>query len=112
MKTTEAVAILGALAQFNRLEVLRFLIARGPGGASAGSIGEALDLHAATLSFHLSALKQAGLVSARRESRSIIYTADFARMRDLVGFLTENCCRGEFARVFETAVALEAARPA
>src|SRR5688572_26347448 len=107
MKTTDAVAVLGALAQESRLEVFRFLIRRGPEGSSAGRIGEALDLHSATLSFHLSALKQAGLVTARRESRSIIYTASFARMRELVSFLTVNCCRGELARDLEAAFAID-----
>lgn len=97
MKMTDAVAVLGALSQESRLEIFRFLIRAGTGGASAGRIGEHLDLHSATLSFHLNALKQAGLVSARRESRSIIYTASFARMGELVGYLTLNCCRGELA---------------
>lgn len=97
MKMTEAVAVLGALSQESRLEIFRFLIRAGPGGASAGRIGGHLDLHSATLSFHLNTLKQAGLVSARRESRSIIYTASFARMGELVGYLTQNCCRGELA---------------
>lgn len=95
MKMIDAVAVLNALAQETRLEIFRFLIRAGGAGASAGRIGEHLDLHSATLSFHLNALKQAGLVSARRESRSIIYTASFARMGELVGYLTQNCCRGE-----------------
>ena len=112
MKTTDAVAVLGALAQESRLEVFRFLIRSGPEGSSAGRVGEALDLHSATLSFHLNALKQAGLVTARRESRSIIYTASFARMRELVGFLTVNCCRGELARELEAAFEVDDSRAA
>lgn len=89
--------MLNALAQESRLDIFRFLVQAGPTGAPAGRVGEHLGLHAATLSFHLNALKQAGLVSARRESRSIIYTASFARMGELVGYLTQNCCRGELA---------------
>lgn len=95
MKTSDAVSVLDALAQASRLEIFRFLIRRGAAGASAGSIGEALELHAATLSFHLGALKRARLVVARRESRSIVYTANFGRMGDLMAYLTRNCCQGE-----------------
>jgi DNA-binding transcriptional ArsR family regulator len=95
MKMSEAVTVLNALAQESRLAILRYLIRSGPSGVPAGLIGERLEVHAATLSFHLNALRQAGLVIARRESRSIIYTADFVRMSDLIGYLTENCCRGE-----------------
>ncbi|HYC38711.1 MAG TPA: metalloregulator ArsR/SmtB family transcription factor [Usitatibacter sp.] len=95
MKMSDAVAVLGALSQESRLEIFRYLIRAGSEGAPAGRIGEHLDMHSATLSFHLNALKQAGLVSARRESRSIIYTASFARMKSLMGYLTQNCCRGE-----------------
>lgn len=98
MKISDAVEVLGALAQESRLEIFRFLIRSGPEGVPAGRLGEKLDVHSATLSFHLNALKHAGLVSARRESRSIIYTANFARMSDLIGYLTENCCEGERGR--------------
>lgn len=95
MKTTDAVAVLNALAQESRLDIFRHLIRSGPSGAPAGRISEQLQVHSATLSFHLNALKHAGLVSARRESRSIIYTANFVRMSDLLGYLTANCCREE-----------------
>lgn len=112
MKITDAVAVLSALSQESRLEIFRFLIRAGPSGASAGRIGERLELHSATLSFHLNALKQAGLVSARRESRSIIYTASFARMRELLGYLTQNCCRGELAAPFDAILEPERTRAA
>lgn len=95
MKISEAVSILGALAQESRLDIFRYLIRSGPAGVAAGRIGEDLDVHSATLSFHLNALRHAGLVSARRESRSIIYTANFERMGELLAYLTENCCKGE-----------------
>ena len=112
MKMSDAVMVLNALAQESRLGILRYLIRCGQSGAAAGQIGERLEVHAATLSFHLSALRQAGLVVARRESRSIIYTANFARMTDLMGFLTENCCQEEMPsarRVPHTAVTPEKA---
>jgi DNA-binding transcriptional ArsR family regulator len=95
MKVSEALDVLGALAQQSRLAVFRYLIRTGPGGAPAGQIATELDVHVATLSFHLNALKQAGLVHARRESRQIIYSVNFARMTDLIGFLTESCCAAE-----------------
>ncbi len=95
MKMSDAIAVLDALAQESRLEIFRYLIQLGTPGASAGRIGDHLQVHAATLSFHLSALRHAGLVLSRRESRSIIYTANFARMNDLLSYLLQNCCRGE-----------------
>jgi DNA-binding transcriptional ArsR family regulator len=93
MKMSEAVGVLDALAQQSRLAVMRYLIRRGPEGAPAGRIADDLRLHAATLSFHLSALRQAGLVAARRESRWIIYSADFSRVADLIEYLTAHCCQ-------------------
>lgn len=87
--------MLGALAQDTRLEVFRYLVEQGLHGAAAGRIADALGLHAATLSFHLAALRQAGLVTSRRDSRCIVYTADFGAVNALVGFLLRNCCRGE-----------------
>jgi DNA-binding transcriptional ArsR family regulator len=50
---------------------------------------------ASTLSFHLKELEQAGLVTAERHSRSIVYAANYERMRSLLGFLMEDCCRGQ-----------------
>ena len=92
MEMSDAVAVLDALAQETRLGIVRYLIRRGPAGVSAGQVAEELGLHAATLSFHLGALRKAGLLVARRESRSIIYSADFERVARLIEYLTENCC--------------------
>src|SRR3546814_21041177 len=64
-------------------------------GRAVGCIGERLGLPSATLSFHLNRLRQAGLVSFRRDGRSLIYTADFSAMNALMGYLTENCCGGD-----------------
>jgi DNA-binding transcriptional ArsR family regulator len=87
-----AVSKLGALAQESRLAVYRLLVEAGPEGLPAGAIGERLGLPGPTLSFHLAQLKGAGLLTCRRESRSLIYAADFAAMTELLAYLTENCC--------------------
>ena len=92
METVEALASLGALAQDSRLAVFRALVQAGPKGLPAGRIGEQLGLPGPTLSFHLAQLKAARLVSCRRESRSLIYAADYAAMNELVAYLLENCC--------------------
>lgn len=84
--------MLGALAQASRLNLFRLLVRKGPAGFSAGELSKRLSISAPTLSFHLRALEQTGLVTSRREGRFIYYTADFERMRKLITFLTENCC--------------------
>jgi ArsR family transcriptional regulator len=94
METKQAVQALSALAQDSRLAIFRRLVQAGPAGMSAGSIGEALDLAPATLSFHLAGLVRAGLAQSRQEGRFVIYSADFGAMNALVGYLTENCCQG------------------
>jgi ArsR family transcriptional regulator, arsenate/arsenite/antimonite-responsive transcriptional repressor len=90
----EAVTALAALAQDNRLDVFRLLVQAGPEGMPAGAVAEALDLAPNTLTFHFDRLRMAGLVSVRREGRSMIYAARYETMNDLLGFLTENCCGG------------------
>ena|SRR5436309_2943318 len=94
MEKTNVVAALAALAQDNRLDVFRLLVKAGPAGLAAGEIAKRLKLPPNTLSFHFDRLRQAGLIAVRRESRSMIYTAQFDTMRGLVDFLTENCCAG------------------
>jgi DNA-binding transcriptional ArsR family regulator len=94
METTQAVQSLSALAQGSRLAIFRLLVQAGPAGMAAGSIGERLELPAATLSFHLAGLTRAGLAKSRQDGRFVIYTADFESINALVGFLTENCCGG------------------
>jgi ArsR family transcriptional regulator len=94
MELNEALKALGALAQDTRLAVFRHLVKTGPAGASAGSVAAALDVPAPTLSFHLKELERAGLVTQRRESRNIIYAADYAGMRALLLYLTRDCCAG------------------
>lgn len=88
------IAALGALAQETRLDIFRLLVQKGPGGVAAGEIGERLGLPSPTLSFHLNQLRFAGLIGARRKSRSIIYSANYESMNGLLAYLTENCCGG------------------
>jgi ArsR family transcriptional regulator len=98
MKKTEIVAALAALAQDTRLDVYRMLVQAGADGLAAGQIGERLELPSPTLSFHLAQLKHAGLVTHRRDGRSIIYAANYPAMNGLLGYLTENCCGGDVAQ--------------
>ncbi len=92
MEEQAIIAALSALAQKSRLRVFRLLVTAGPEGMPAGQIAEELAITPNTLSFHLSHLKNAGLVAVRREGRSLIYTAEYARMRAVLDYLTENCC--------------------
>ncbi|MBN9022489.1 MAG: helix-turn-helix transcriptional regulator [Rhizobiales bacterium] len=94
MEKIAAVASLSALAQGTRLDIFRLLVRAGREGRAVGDIGERLDLPSATLSFHLGQLKHAGLITFRREGRSLIYTANFAAMDGLIAYLMENCCAG------------------
>lgn len=95
--TTDAASVvraLAALAQEHRLAVFRLLVQAGPDGLPAGALAEALAVPASSMSFHLSQLANAGLATQTRQSRSIIYAADFAGMNRLMAYLTENCCGG------------------
>jgi ArsR family transcriptional regulator, arsenate/arsenite/antimonite-responsive transcriptional repressor len=92
MKTPQVIEALGALAHEHRLAVFRLLIERGPQGLPAGRIAERVGLVPSSLTFHLQNLQRAGLITQRRESRRLIYAADFNAMNALVGYLTENCC--------------------
>ena len=92
MKKSNALEALGALAQDNRLDVFRLLVEAGPQGMPAGSVASALKLAPNTLTFHFDRLRDAGLVTVRREGRSMIYAAQFDTMNALLAYLTENCC--------------------
>jgi ArsR family transcriptional regulator, arsenate/arsenite/antimonite-responsive transcriptional repressor len=94
MEKSDVVAALAALAQDNRLDVFRILVQAGPDGMPAGQVATALDLAPNTLTFHFDRLRQAGLVTVKRDGRSMIYAATFDTMNALLGYLTENCCKG------------------
>jgi ArsR family transcriptional regulator, arsenate/arsenite/antimonite-responsive transcriptional repressor len=94
MEIKQAVNALTALAQESRLRVFRLLVPTGELGLPAGEIAERLDIPPATLTFHLKELSYAGLVESRREGRSIIYSLRVTGMRELLTFLTKDCCQG------------------
>src|SRR5215472_7637717 len=94
MKKHHALAALAALAQDNRLDVFRLLVQAGQEGMSAGAVADALKLAPNTLTFHFDRLREAGLVTVQRDGRSMIYAARYDTMNGLLGYLTENCCRG------------------
>ena len=94
MKQHDALAALAALAQENRLEVFRLLVEAGPEGLSAGTVANTLKLAPSALTFHFDRLREARLVTVRRDGRSMIYAAEFDQMNALIGYLTENCCQG------------------
>jgi ArsR family transcriptional regulator len=95
MTPPDAVEALSALAHPGRLQVFRLLVQAGADGLAAGEIARATGSLPNTLSTNLNLLAGAGLVASRREGRSIIYTAGYDRMRELLAFLMEDCCSGE-----------------
>ena len=94
MQADQTIRALGALAQEHRLAAFRLLVQAGPDGLPAGALAESLGVPPSSMSFHLAQLSNAGLVSQHRQSRSIIYAADFGAMNALLSYLTENCCAG------------------
>ena len=92
MDEKRAIAALGALAQETRLALFRLLVTAGPAGLRAGVIAERLGVQPSSLSFHLAQLVHAGLITQRRLSRQLIYSAEYGAMNELLGYLTENCC--------------------
>lgn len=99
MDIQEAIIAFDALSQETRLRVFRLLVEHGTQGAPAGKLSDTLGIPHNTLSFHLNHMNNAGLVTSRREGRSIIYTANFDLMRDLIGFMVKDCCSVEFASI-------------
>jgi DNA-binding transcriptional ArsR family regulator len=94
MKKPDVLAALAALAQENRLDAYRLLVQAGPEGLPAGEVATKLHLAPNTLTFHFDRLRMAGLVTVRREGRSMIYAAQYEAMNALLAYLTENCCQG------------------
>ena len=94
MKESQALEAFAALSQQTRLSVLRLLIKAGGDGVPAGTIAEELGVSASNISFHLKELERSGLIAARREARSIIYSANYDALRELIAFLMKDCCGG------------------
>lgn len=94
MNSSHAVEALSALAHEHRLAIYRLLVEAGPPGLNAGTIAARLKMPPSSLTFHLQHLHRAGLLTQQRNSRQLIYAADFSAMNGLVGYLTENCCAG------------------
>ena len=94
MESELAIKRLSALAQDGRLAVFRLLVQAGPDGIAAGEIAQTLSLPPNTLSAQLSILTNAGLIGSRRAGRSIIYSANYAGMNELLVYLMEDCCGG------------------
>jgi ArsR family transcriptional regulator, arsenate/arsenite/antimonite-responsive transcriptional repressor len=92
MDQKRAISALGALAQETRLDLFRLLVTCGPEGLPAGVIAEKLGVMPSSLSFHLQQLVHAGLITQRRLSRQLIYSAEYGAMNELMAYLTENCC--------------------
>jgi ArsR family transcriptional regulator, arsenate/arsenite/antimonite-responsive transcriptional repressor len=103
MQPDQIITALGALAQEHRLAVFRLLVQAGEKGLAAGVLADMIGVSPSAMSFHLAQLSHAGLIAQRREGRSIIYSANYAAMTALLGYLTENCCAG-------TACGVQAAR--
>ena len=94
MNESQALLSFAALSQETRLAMVRLLVRAGPDGLAAGALADGVGVSPSNLSFHLKELEHAGLIASRRESRSIIYTAEYAALRGLVNFLMKDCCAG------------------
>ncbi|MBB4250192.1 helix-turn-helix transcriptional regulator [Rhizobium sp. BK008] len=94
MDQRQALIAFGALSQETRLHIVRMLVVSGPGGMAAGAIAEKAEVSPSNISFHLKELERSGLIAQQRESRSIIYTANYEALGGLVRFLMEDCCSG------------------
>ena len=99
VETSNVLKALAALSQDTRLAVYRLLVEHAPEGLPAGQIAERLDIPPASLSFHLKELSHAGLLASRQDGRFVWYRADLGSMNDLIGYLTENCCRASGCNV-------------
>ncbi len=99
MEIQNALAMFDALSQSTRLSAYRLLVQAGYDGLAAGALSEELGIAHNTLSFHLSHLAKAGIISSRKEGRSVIYSANFDATRDLIAFMIEDCCRADVASI-------------
>lgn len=99
MQEQHVLNALSALSQKHRLQIFRALVVVGEAGLKPGDFVSSLGISAATLSFHLKELAEAGLVSQTRDGRNIIYRANYAQMDGVLKYLTENCCQGNTCEV-------------
>jgi DNA-binding transcriptional ArsR family regulator len=101
MDIQAAIIMFDALSQETRLRTFRLLVQAGTNGLAAGALSKELGIPHNTLSFHLNHLSNAGILSSRKQGRSIIYSANFDATRDLIGFMVKDCCSDEFASIRE-----------
>ncbi|MGG6892738.1 ArsR/SmtB family transcription factor [Rhizobium sp. BR 315] len=94
MNQRQALTSFAALSQETRLQIIRLLVVAGPEGMAAGALAEKLEVSPSNISFHLKELERSGLIGAQRQSRSIIYTANYESLGGLIRFLMEDCCSG------------------
>ena len=94
MDERQALAAFAALGQEHRLRVVRALVTAGPNGLAAGVLAETVNVAGNNLSFHLKELSHAGLITSRREGKSVVYSAAYAGLSDLIAFLMRDCCQG------------------
>ncbi|PCI99965.1 MAG: transcriptional regulator [Alphaproteobacteria bacterium] len=99
MDIQDALTVFDALSQETRLKAFRLLVEFGMEGAPAGVLSEKLGVPHNTLSFHLSHMANAGLITSRKQGRSVIYTVDFCLFQDVLRFMIEDCCTSETASI-------------
>lgn len=101
MDIKDAIPMFDALSQETRLRAFRLLVQAGAEGLAAGLLSDQLGTPHNTMSFHLSHLANAGLISFRKDGRSVIYFANFDVMQNLIGFMVKDCCSADFASIRE-----------
>ncbi len=111
MKQSQARECFAALSQETRLSIVRLLVKAGEAGVAAGAIADDVEASPSNVSFHLKELERAGLVTQRREARSIIYAADFSGLQSLIEFLMKDCCGGR-SEICAPILAAAACKPA
>ena len=108
MDERQALLAFAALGQEHRLRAVRALVTAGPDGLAAGVLAETIGIAGNNLSFHLKELSHAGLITSRREGKSVIYSAAYAGLSDLIAFLMRDCCQGHPAVCTPAVAALAA----
>jgi len=92
MEQSRVLKSLSAMAHDTRLEIVRLLVPRGEEGLAAGAIADTLGVSASGLSFHLSQLEIAGLLTSRKSSRHVIYAANRTALGSVIAYLLNDCC--------------------